>query len=88
MTPIPLSIRPNTNKPHTLVTPETCDCRTKNRPDWDFCPVCDWGLGVCGKCGRAECELDEPCEPRNECLECGADQVFLDHVCPGPTYAI
>jgi hypothetical protein len=27
------------------------------------CAICDGGLAICKRCGRAEAELDEPCEP-------------------------
>jgi hypothetical protein len=27
------------------------------------CNICDGGLFVCKYCGRAEAELDEPCQP-------------------------
>lgn len=30
------------------------------------CFVCDGGLGICSVCGRAESELSQPCEVRDE----------------------
>jgi hypothetical protein len=50
------------NPDHILLTRATCDC--DKHDDNRQCPVCDWGLGVCAKCGKAESQLDEPCEPR------------------------
>lgn len=26
------------------------------------CAICDGGLAICKRCGKAEIELDEPCE--------------------------
>ena len=47
---------------HILMTSEDCDCGGKT----DRCPVCDWGLGQCKVCGKAEIELiDTP-----ECPGC------------------
>ena len=46
---------------HDLYTDEDAD-----RPE----VICDRNgqvvLGLCKKCGRAECELDQPCTPRGE----------------------
>lgn len=61
---MPKLIRPKPK--HRLLTPETCDCKQSGM-DGD-CPVCDWGLGVCADCGRAECDLDQPCVPK--CKAC------------------
>ncbi len=51
-----------------MLTPDTCGCRKKPGydPDFDQCPVCDWGLGVCAKCGAAEIDLYDPCKPKAE----------------------
>ena len=61
---------------HVLLTPKTCGCSKFN--DDGRCPVCDWGLGVCAKCGAGESELDGLClspvgqDPGAECCaECG-----------------
>jgi hypothetical protein len=52
------------NKNHVLITPGTCDCRTKGDDAPLSCPVCDSGLSVCALCGKAEVELDGPCVDR------------------------
>lgn len=45
-------------KGHILTTPETCSC---DKASDILCNVCDGGLAVCERCGKAEAELDEPC---------------------------
>lgn len=45
-------------KGHVLLTPETCPCKGES----STCPVCEWGLGVCANCGRAERELRQLCD--------------------------
>ncbi len=44
-------------RPHQLKTSADCDCaRTIND---GRCNICDYGLGICKVCGRAEAQLDE-----------------------------
>ena len=36
-------------------------------PKWHkegHCPICDGGLGICSKCGKAEIELGQPCNKK------------------------
>ena len=49
------------DKDHVLKTPDDCDCSK-----YDICLVCDGGLSVCKICGKAEIELQEPCETKTE----------------------
>ena len=47
---------------HLLITPETCPCDKQSDTS---CNVCDGGLAICSRCGKAEAELDGPCaKPR------------------------
>lgn len=43
---------------HLLITPETCPCDKQSDIS---CNVCDGGLAICSRCGKAEAELDGPC---------------------------
>ena len=64
---------------HKLITPSTCLCNKQSELQ---CPICDGGLAVCLRCGRAEVELDEPCtiapcvcfhdehKPSGQCVTC------------------
>lgn len=45
------------DKQHVLLTPSSCNCDKQSQR----CPVCDFGLGICSICNKAEAELDEPC---------------------------
>lgn len=42
---------------HRLLTRSSCNCKREN----ENCPVCDWGLAVCGICRGGESDLDAPC---------------------------
>ena len=44
---------------HVLLTPETCD--KKNHAEYNRCPVCDWRLAICARCGKAERDLEQRC---------------------------
>jgi len=48
---------------HVLHTNDDCPYPHKHGDvyDIDNCPVCDWGLAICRKCGKAECDLEKPC---------------------------
>ena len=50
---------PNPSQLHVLLTPETCPCDKQSDIS---CNVCDGGLAVCSLCGKAEAELDRPCQ--------------------------
>jgi len=48
---------------HKLIKP------TDPHPKWHregHCPICDGGLGICSVCGKAESELDQPCQPSQD----------------------
>lgn len=51
----------DTERPHELITPQTCRHR-ENYLEFDTpCPVCDGGLAICINCHKAESELgDDP----------------------------
>lgn len=59
---------------HILLTPQTCPC---DKLSDQSCNVCDGGLAICSKCGKAESELNQSCvqsaptiEP-DACWHCG-----------------
>lgn len=53
---------------HVLITRQTCGCY-RNEEQGGSCNVCDGGLAICSICGKAEVELDLPCNP-HRCAFC------------------
>jgi hypothetical protein len=49
-------------KKHRLWTMEECQQERPHSEEMQNCPVCDWGLDECKDCGRAEIQLNEPCD--------------------------
>ena len=48
---------------HDIIKPSDDD-HTCPAFDGAVCPICEGGLSVCRRCGKAEVELDEPCTPK------------------------
>lgn len=62
---------------HILITPETCPCDKQSDIS---CNVCDGGLAICSRCGKAEVELDGPCV--SEKHRYSYSQIKLYQECP------